>query len=419
MSLPHMPEKVTVATETLRGNRPFRLLWTSQATSLLGAKIVSIAAPIAVLEATGSAELSGLVVFVAMAPAALLQLHAGAWTDSLDKRAIIVGSAVLRAAVMAVLVVLAWRNGFSFTLLCVVLAIDGLCTVFSGLAERAALPLYVAESAYARAFSVNEVRTRVGTLLGPSLAGLLAGISILLPFVAGLVASAVSGATAARLPRAAPQRADVDAPRKRVDIVGGALWLRANPFFLWVGISVAATNIIGVAFPIAALIRLDGMGASPFQSGLALASLGVGGLVGAAVASRVVDRTSTQVVVIASRWVIGACLLCAALAPSVLLLSLSLPLISVAAATSNVAVNTARTSAVPAPLRARVDGALGLIGGTLAPTGALLAGQLGHLLGPDGGLLALGVLMLAIAAGVTALPQIRHGHITRESAPSH
>lgn len=390
-------------------NRNFNLLWISQSFSLIGSKVTSIAIPLLVLESFDSARLAGLVVFVALIPAAAIQLHAGVLVERSERRSLMFTLDSARAFAFASLVAAIWLGHLNLYHLVLVLVTDSVVTVLFGLAERSSLPLIVPSAQLSGAFSANEARTRVATLFGPVIAGVLFTVSASIPFVFNAVTSALSAISCAALK--GPLRVEqADSPRNfRRDIGEGTRWLREHSFFLWAACVVSATNIIGVGFPLAAIFRLEAMGASPTEIGVVLGALGVGGLIGVAIASRFTPHVRPATVLVSARWVIGVCLLAAALAPSIWLVGASLPLISVAAATSNVALGVARLDAVPATLRARVDSVSSLIGNTPAPVGALLAGFASAQLGPKGGLLTLSFIMLAIALVATSIPGIRRG----------
>ncbi|MGC4987580.1 MFS transporter [Streptomyces sp. DT193] len=70
--------------------------------------------------------------------------------------------------------------------------VQGLCFVFFGLTERAALPKIVPAALLPTATAHNEARSRAASLAGPPLGGMLFGIGRAVPFLADALSYAVA-----------------------------------------------------------------------------------------------------------------------------------------------------------------------------------------------------------------------------------
>ena len=90
-----------MAAVPLRRNRDFVLLQAGQFLSSAGSQATAIAYPLLVLALTHSAVKAGLVSFARTAPIAVLAIPAGLAADHWNRRALMIGADVLRAAAMA------------------------------------------------------------------------------------------------------------------------------------------------------------------------------------------------------------------------------------------------------------------------------------------------------------------------------
>ncbi|MFE6861974.1 MFS transporter [Nocardia sp. NPDC057668] len=397
---------VPASTAPLGRNREFRLLWIGQAVSMLGARVVAVATPLVVLRYFHSPALAGIAAFVAFLPGVTIQLPAGVWVDRWDRRRVMIAAESGRLIAFTSLAVAGLAGLFTPAHLLAVLLAEGVARTFFGLAEFSALPMVVARTHITTALSRNEIRTRVATLLGPGVAGVLFSIGSLLPFVFGALSALVACWSSYLLRGPLTATASANAHRgMRDDLAEGMRWMRRNPFFLWSAVIISGYGIVGMGFPLAATLQLQALGASPGYIGFALGALGFGGLIGAALAPRIIPRSSTSTVIIAVPWAIGASLLLATAMPTPLLFAFWLPPVSIAAVLMNVALGAARLHAIPEHLRARVAGVTGMICAP-GPLGALLVGFTTALWSTRAAMLVLACGMLVVACAALACPDL-------------
>jgi len=88
----------------LLGLREFRLLWLAQVQSLLGDQLARVALSVLVYDRTSSALATAVVYALSFLPALLGSVLLGPLADRLPNRALLVGADLIRAAIVAVMV---------------------------------------------------------------------------------------------------------------------------------------------------------------------------------------------------------------------------------------------------------------------------------------------------------------------------
>jgi len=169
---------VTPVRPSLWRNREFAALWGGQVVSRLGASISGTAMPLLVLTTTGSPADAGVVAAAGTLPFLVANLPAGPLVDRWNRRRILLVSEVVAGLTLATVPVAAWCGVLTVAHLAVVAFVQGLCAVFFGLAERAALPMIVPAALLPPAIAQNEARDRGAALAGPPLGGALFGIGV-------------------------------------------------------------------------------------------------------------------------------------------------------------------------------------------------------------------------------------------------
>jgi MFS family permease len=119
--------------------REFALLWSGQVVSTLGAQISGTAMPLLVLATTGSPARAGVVGAAGSLPFLIGHLPAGALVDRWNRRRILLVSELTAGLALATVPLALWFGELTLGQLMVVAFVQGLCFVFFGLAERAAL----------------------------------------------------------------------------------------------------------------------------------------------------------------------------------------------------------------------------------------------------------------------------------------
>ncbi len=149
------------------GNRPFLLLWLSQATTQIGGNMVLWALTILVVGTTGSNTAVSALFMTFLVPAVLFSAWAGVYVDRFDRRVILVITNVLRAVACVGLF-------FGTDYLLVVYALNvfiSTVTVFFAPAEAAMIPHLVPRSQLISANGIFTLTLNASFALGFALFG--------------------------------------------------------------------------------------------------------------------------------------------------------------------------------------------------------------------------------------------------------
>jgi MFS family permease len=297
--------------------RAFRLLLTGSSVSMLGTRISNIALPMLALYLTGSPVAAGWTAFAATAPSFLVYIPAGALVDRWNPKRVMLTSELGRGVAIATVVLALLLDRLSLSLLISAAVVEEILEVFSTLAERRYVGSLVRHEQASSALVRMEARTHVVVLAGRPLGGFLFMVMPTLPFIADTLSFVISVSTlvglksrkAARLPasvrarlsflaitrqvsprgvdRAASRRqGSVSARRLWNGIVEGLCWLRHDQFTRVTVALSAGTTLICQALIMVFLSYAHSRHLSSLTIGIALAGSGLGGALGAMIASR-------------------------------------------------------------------------------------------------------------------------------------
>jgi predicted MFS family arabinose efflux permease len=398
----------TATRPSLWRNRDFVTLWSGQVVSTLGARISATAMPLLVLATTGSPADAGLVAAAGTVPFLVAQLPAGPLVDRWNRRRILLVSEATAGLALATVPVAQWLGLLSVAQLAVVAFVQGLCAVFFGLAETAALPTIVPAALLPTALAQNEARGRGAALAGAPLGGLLFGLSRALPFLADAVSYAA--AFVALLFLRKDLRGEATAPEEPLwrATVTGLRWIWRHPLIRAAILLIAASNLVFQALVLVIVVLAQRRGATAGDIGTMLGVYSGGGLIGALVAGRFHRHFTPRMVIVGVNW-------CwAALLPLFLLTTNSLQIGLIGAATAfigplwNVVIASYTALLVPNELLGRVASAAMTLSWGVMPIGSLGAGLLLTTAGPARAVLVLTAVMLITAIGATLSPSVRH-----------
>jgi predicted MFS family arabinose efflux permease len=385
----------------LLGTRGFALFWFGQTASQLGDWLLRIALPLYVFARTGSVLSTGLTFLASTLPAIVLAPIAGTLVDRWRVRRTMIGADLGRAVILVALLFEPGRDSVWIIYLCA--AAQACLSQFFAPARNALLPTLVAHGDLLRANAAVSFGSELALLGGPALGGLVYATEGLRPAVGLDMASyLVSAITIAALPGERVRDAKVDGlsardPARLSRQFGDGLSLaRHNPtlrslftvtFVLFVGGGLLPVVIVPFV-----RLTLHGTGT---EYGLVLSAQALGGMFGAAIASRAIRSIATPrapiaasllamaaavgLLATATRWWVAALCLAAGGIPT-----------TISAVATNMILQT-----VPAEgHRARITGLYSAVVALGIAIGAPAAGPLVGALGPAGG--------VAVAAGVFA-----------------
>lgn len=381
-------------------NRDFRLLFTATAVSRLGTSVGYVATPlIAVTALDATPGEVGLLATLSTVAFLVIGLPAGAWTDRLRRRPVLVAADVARAVVLVSVPVAWWLGVLHMGQLYAVVLLCGVGTVFFDVASQSYVPQVVGRSALlaanTRLVSVDAANDIAGRGVAGYLVALLtAPVAVLVDAVSYLVSAWFVLRVRHREP--APARTE---SRLWHDMTEGVTFVAGHPVLRAIAMSGALVNL-GIVLIVTMLpvVLVDEMGVSPAVLGLFLASGGVGTLLGSLVARRLAG------VVGAGRLSVLGALLAApcgfgmpfvAEGPRLWLAGAGWLVVTAVVGANNVILVSFRQSVTPDRLLGRMTASFRfLLMGTLA-VGAAAAGTIGEAVSPRAALAA-GALAIAL-----------------------
>lgn len=367
-------------------HRAYRRMALANLVSTTGSWMQTIAQSWVVLELTGSTAALGGSVAVQAAPTVLLGLWGGAVVDRLDKRRLLVGTQVLLAAAAAVLAVVASTPMLSVGTMYVLGFVTGLVRVLDGPAHATFGTQLVDRDELANAAALGSAISSVGRIVGMSLGG--AAVAVVgAPAVFWFNAISYAGVAVAALTirpgdlttlaRSAPGAGGIRAGLRHVGTRPELVVVLGLSFFL---------SSFGRNFQVTMAAMTEGvLGLGAAAYGTCSTALAIGGLVGAAAATR------------ASRPVAGVVMAVAGVTAGMQALSGLMPglasfaTVMVAVGGSAVVLDTLLAThvqlAVDDEFRGRVVSVMGLVAAAGSAVGAPVLGALADAFGARGALL--------------------------------
>lgn len=157
----------------LREEPQYRLLFGSQALSILGDRVTSVALPFAVLATGGGVGDVALVSAAQFLPFVVLALPAGVWADRLDRKRILIVSDLVRLVCQLVAASLLLGGGATVPALVTIAAVYGAADAFFAPAFTGLLPATVSPVNLQPANALRGLAFSLANIGGPIVAGLL------------------------------------------------------------------------------------------------------------------------------------------------------------------------------------------------------------------------------------------------------
>jgi hypothetical protein len=393
-------------THELLANTPFRRLYTGHAVSKVGDELYFVAAMWLVYVLTGSSLFTGITAFLARFPGAIGFL-VGPLVDRSPLGRLLVSAESIQAVVVAIVPVAWLLDWLSVWLVLGVVGTLALLERFSGPAQNAAIPRLVDDRNLLRANSLAAAGDRaIGASAQAVGGGLIALFGAVALFALNAVTFVVSGLCFALTAIPSTEKSGtVPSVREYIDdIQEGVQVLRESVVgHMLVGAALAGafTGMTTAVLPAFA----DSFGGAGTY-GLLLASMTVGTFCGTLLASRLETVPFGQVT--AGGFFIAALCWGSAIAvawPPVTLALFGLAFIPVGV--YNVLVSATLQSGVPETLLGRVTSTVGSVTAVVGPTGMLVGGGLGDVLGSRTVVLASAVGFALLGSYWLAVPALR------------
>ncbi len=389
-------------------NRPYLLLMSGKTAQLIGAGIGTFTIPLIAYQVTGSVAHAGLVAGVGEVGALLATLPAGVVADRVDRRRLIIGAALVGAFLWATVAVAGLTGHLTAVHLAAVLFGASLVTALEGPAESGAIRAVVTPEQMPTAMAAVQGRGAVASLISGPAGGALYGFTHFLPIAVSAVAH-VAVAVATWFVRV-PLGDDVAAARDTHPVAAlreGLSFVWGRPFFRAMLLISPVINLTVNGLLVAVNLDLVQRHTEPLLIALIDAAAGGAILLGAVVASRVLQRVRAGVVMLTTlAWIALCCVAMAALHTYVAYLVLTalavLPLAPANAGTQGYAM-----AVTPARLQGRLSSTLSLAYLATAPLTPVIAGAL---LAAAGLQVTLWVFALVMVAAVVAMACVRSLH---------
>jgi MFS family permease len=404
----------------------FLKLWTGQTVSEFGSVVTRTALRLVALLTLGAGVVEMAFLVVAASTGVLLVgLVAGAWVDRLPRRPVLIWTDLIRAGLLFSIPAAAAAGALRIEQLYVVAFLEAcLRTVFDS-AYHSYLPSLVGVDRVLAANAKLSQSSSVAEVGGPGLAGALvqiasAPVAILVDAVS-FVVSAVS--LIAIRAREAPRRGELRQTIGR-EIVEGLRVVRRHAFVFPIAASSVSEHFFGSFYAaLYSLYLLEVLGLTPLLLGIVISAGGIGSLVGATFASRVVRRIGigrSILIMMLANSAIGVLTPLAFGPVFIATLMVFLPqLIGDGMNTIQwIAQDTVVQTAVPDRVLGRVNATLDVLSHGAAPFGALVAAVVAEIYGVRAaiGIAWLGGLASVLFIVFSPLPRLRSVEAIRASA---
>jgi len=270
----------TLAPARLGGG--FRWLLSSSWISNLGDGIAIAAGPLLVASQTRDAFLVALAALVQWLPPLLFGLYAGALSDRLDRRMIVVTVDILRALVLLVIAASIVTGAVSIAVILFALFLLGTAEVFADNSSQTLLPMLVRRQDLALANArIQAGFITVNQLAGPPLGAALFAAGMAWPFIGQAILVALGAVLISRvaLPHH-PRDAARSTPIRR-DIAEGFRWVRHHAAVRTLVLTIFTFNItFGAAWSVLVLYATRQLGLGEIGFGLLTTVSAMGGLLG-------------------------------------------------------------------------------------------------------------------------------------------
>jgi MFS family permease len=370
----------------------FRRLWTGDALGQLGAQLTGLALPVyAVTHLAATEWQMGALNAAETAAFLVIGLPAGAWVDRMRKRRVLITADLVRALVLAVVVVTALTGHASMTVLYAAALVLSCATVFFDIAHQSYVPGLVGLDRIVEGNSKLQATQSVAMVAAPAIGGALLRVLLAPALIAVTVGTyLVSAFAVGRIRHVEELPAPEDRPPLGAAIAEGLRFVVHQPLLRRIVACTSIGNLFNaVGSALTVLYALRHLGLDAAGLGVVFSASAVGGLLGALSADRLSRRVGEgRILPVTALAFAPAFALTPLAAP---LRTLGVPpevplvaggvLLSFAVVVYNVAQVSFRQRLCPPALLGRMNASVRFIVWGTVPLGGLLGGWLGSTLG--------------------------------------
>lgn len=362
--------------------------FTASLVSNLGDGVNAAAMPLLAVSLTDDTRLIAAVTFAAMLPYLLLSLPAGVWIDRWNRRTVMVTANTLRAVLFCTVALLVALDLLGIWMLLVLLFLAGCAEVFFDMTAQAFLPAIVEPEQLHRANGLlYAVEVVCNSFVGLPAGAWLFVVAASVPFGINGFSFAVAAVLVAgvRLRPGAVVAPNAGATGRAgfvADLVVGLRWLWGHRILRTLAVLLGVTNM-AMTFGESIFVKFafTHLGVGPRGYGLLLAAMSLGAIAGGLLGDRIARRLGVSAAIISAYAVFAVADAVRAALPTVLVVTATSILVSLAGTVWNVITVSYRQRVIPPDLFGRVNSAYRFIGTGSIALGALLGGQIAHVAG--------------------------------------
>lgn len=407
-------------TAGLLRDRTFGRFWAGNLVSNTGAWVHNVSAAVVVFELTGSATWTGAVTAALWTGSLLFTPYAGAISDRVDRRRMLIAAQLVAMASATALVAISLLAGGAEQLagpLPIVIATFGigLGVAFSMPAMLALVPALVRDSELEHAVALNAITFNLARAVGPALAAaiLLLGDAVLAFAVNALSYSVLIGALLTIRPREVEREGDGDG-----SVRAGLRYVRSRPTALLLLLATAGVGIASDPVNTLTPALADELGGGEALVGLIVACFGAGAATAAALNSRIRGLLGQRRTAAAGGLGLALGITALALAPLTGLALVSAYVAGGGFLTAVSSLNGQLNRLVGESMRGRVMAFWGLAFLGTRPLSALTDGALADLTSPEvAGVTLAGFGLLTTWAALRVSPEAEAGEPDESPAP--
>jgi MFS family permease len=368
-----------------RLGRSFRWLLASALVTNLGDGVALAAGPLLIASLTRDPFLVSLAVLAQELPVLLFGIFAGAIADRLERRRIVGGVNLARAAILGLLAGIIVAGSVSIAVVIVALFVLGTAETFADVSTSSLLPRVVPRPD----LGIANARTQgayllTNQLIGPPIGAFLFVVGMALPFAVDAAGFALGAVLISRMATSTIEAPPTGEARGSLgsDLLEGLRWLLGHPPMRTLALTIVAFNVtFGAAWSVLVLYAGERLGMSAVGFGLLTTAVAIGGAIGTLLYGRLERRFSLGNIMRVGLLIETATHLVLALTTSPLIALGMLGVFGGHAFVWGTTSTVVRQRAVPDALLGRVTGIyqVGLVGGIVVgtPIGGLLARSFG------------------------------------------
>jgi len=293
-----VPNPLSAAIEAVvpaRLGRSFRWLLASSVTSNVGDGVALAAGPLLVASQTHDPLLVSMALLAQTLPQLLFGVPAGAIVDRHDRRRLVAGVNLARAAVLAALAATIVTGTVNIAVVLGVLFVLGTAETFADVASASLLPRLVRRED----LGIGNARLQGGflltnQLLGPPIGAFLFAAGMALPFATNAACFALGALLVSRIvlgPAGEPPARGSSS--LRAEMAEGLRWLIAHSPMRTLALTIVAFNVtFGAAWSVLVLYAGDRLGMDEVGFGLLTTAMAIGGIIGTVSYGRLERRFS-------------------------------------------------------------------------------------------------------------------------------